>query len=91
MRMGIFKHQLAASLAAADQVILYQGADLDWSLNAVAAELNGCVCHSIEEVIASICAQARCGDHVLIMSNGGFGAIHERLLQALQEQVKTKP
>ena len=91
MRMGVFKHQLAASLAAADQIILYQGADLTWSLEAVATKLNGCVCHSIEEVIASICAQARCGDHVLIMSNGGFGGIHERLLHALKEQVKTKP
>jgi UDP-N-acetylmuramate: L-alanyl-gamma-D-glutamyl-meso-diaminopimelate ligase len=38
---------------------------------------------NIEEVIAQVLAQARPGDHLLCMSNGGFGGIHDRLLRAL--------
>jgi len=39
----------------------------------------------IDELVAAICQQANSGDHILIMSNGGFGGIHEKLLLALKE------
>ncbi|NLF53790.1 MAG: UDP-N-acetylmuramate:L-alanyl-gamma-D-glutamyl-meso-diaminopimelate ligase, partial [Thauera phenolivorans] len=38
---------------------------------------------SLEDVVAEVAAQARAGDHVLVMSNGGFGGIHQKLLDAL--------
>ena len=84
MKMGTWKDSLAGSLAAADQVFCYT-ANLGWnaaealqSLGAKAASHD-----SLEQLIAAIAAAARSGDHVLIMSNGGFGGIHEKLLKAL--------
>ncbi len=85
MRMGVFQDQLASALAGADRVVLYRAPDLGWDPGRVMAELDGRgqVCASIEDTIATVCAQVRQGDHVLIMSNGGFGGIHARLLAAL--------
>jgi UDP-N-acetylmuramate: L-alanyl-gamma-D-glutamyl-meso-diaminopimelate ligase len=85
MRMGVFKDQLAPALNAADQVILYQAPDLGWELDEVVQALGdrGQICTSIEGTIAAILALVRFGDRVLIMSNGGFGGIHARLLDAL--------
>ncbi|MDO8436933.1 MAG: UDP-N-acetylmuramate:L-alanyl-gamma-D-glutamyl-meso-diaminopimelate ligase [Nitrosomonadaceae bacterium] len=84
MKMGTWKDSLAGSLATADQVFCYT-ANLGWnaaealqSLGAKAASHD-----SLEQLIAAIAAAARSGDHVLIMSNGGFGGIHEKLLKAL--------
>ena len=86
MKLGVFKDSLAPALALADAVVLYQAPDLGWNLGAVAAALGprGQVCHSLDDTLAAIQAQAKPGTQVLIMSNGGFGGIHERLLQALR-------
>jgi len=88
MRMGVFKDDLAQALVAADAIIFYQAPDLPWSLNEVSVALKGRgqVCASIEATIAAVCALARPKDHLLIMSNGGFGGIHQLLLDALQKQ-----
>jgi UDP-N-acetylmuramate: L-alanyl-gamma-D-glutamyl-meso-diaminopimelate ligase len=85
LRQGVFKNALAPALAGADQVVLYQAPDLGWDLREVSAALDGKgrVCASIDAAIAAVCTDARPGDTVLIMSNGGFGGIHERLLAAL--------
>ncbi len=85
MRMGVFKNDLAGALAAADRVILYQAPDLGWDLEQVTAALagRGQVCASIEDAIAAVCAQAQPGDQVLVMSNGGFGGIHGKILAGL--------
>ncbi|MBE2293491.1 MAG: UDP-N-acetylmuramate:L-alanyl-gamma-D-glutamyl-meso-diaminopimelate ligase [Phycisphaerales bacterium] len=85
MKLGVFKDSLAPALALADRVVLYQAPDLGWDLGAVVTALGarGQVCHSLEDTLAAIHAQAQPGTQVLIMSNGGFGGIHERLLQAL--------
>ena len=85
MKLGVFKDSLAPALALADSVVLYQAPDLGWDLGAVAATLGARaqVCHSLDDTLSAIQAQAAPGTQVLIMSNGGFGGIHERLLQAL--------
>jgi UDP-N-acetylmuramate: L-alanyl-gamma-D-glutamyl-meso-diaminopimelate ligase len=85
MRMGVFKDQLAAALTTADKVFLYQAPELPWSLEGVVTALNGRgqVLTSIETMVAKICSEAQFDDHILIMSNGAFGGIHERLLLAL--------
>ena len=85
MRMGVFKDTLAASLDAADAVFLYQSPELGWNLDGVASALNGRarVCTTIETILSEVCSKTRPGDRVLVMSNGGFGGIHGRLLQAL--------
>ncbi|HXH02336.1 MAG TPA: UDP-N-acetylmuramate:L-alanyl-gamma-D-glutamyl-meso-diaminopimelate ligase [Candidatus Competibacteraceae bacterium] len=85
MKAGVFKDSLAPSLAAADAVVLYQDPQLGWSLEAVTAGLNGRarVLRSIADVVAAVVSEARPGDAVLVMSNGGFGGIHQKLLEAL--------
>ncbi|MFO1371226.1 MAG: UDP-N-acetylmuramate:L-alanyl-gamma-D-glutamyl-meso-diaminopimelate ligase [Candidatus Competibacteraceae bacterium] len=86
MKLGVFKDSLAPALAVADAVVLYQAPDLGWDLGAVAAALGarGQVCHSLDDTLAAIQTQAKPGTQVLIMSNGGFGGIHERLLNMLR-------
>ncbi len=86
MKLGVFKDTLAPALALADAVVLYQAPDLGWELGAVSAALGprGQVCHTLDETLTAIQAQAKPGTQVLIMSNGGFGGLHERLLHALR-------
>ena len=85
MKLGVFKDSLAPALTLADRVVLYQAPDLGWDLGAVTAALGsrGQVCHSLEDTLAAIQAQTQPGTQVLIMSNGGFGGIHEQLLHTL--------
>jgi len=88
MRLGVHNKELAASLAEADQVFLYAPPDLGWDAAAVFAEQQGrvTVLDSIEATVEHIAAESRPGDQILVMSNGGFGGIHQRLLDALQGQ-----
>ena len=84
MKLGVMKDELASSLAAADRVFCY-GAGLGWDPAAVLAPLGNKaeIHHGIPQLVGAIAAAARSGDHVLIMSNGGFGGIHEKLLTRL--------
>ncbi len=84
MKMGTWKDSLAGSLAAADQVFCYT-ANLGWNAAEALQSLGAKTAShdSLEQLIVAIAAAARPGDHVLIMSNGGFGGIHEKLLKAL--------
>lgn len=86
MRMGVHKDILAKSLSGADEVILFQPAGVEWNLEdvATAAPVPAHVYESTEKIISVICEQAKPGDHILIMSNGGFEGIHQRLLDALK-------
>ncbi len=92
MRLGIHKETLAASLNEADQVLLFQPKGLDWKMDHVLDALakKSSLHDDIDELITAICESAKSGDHVLIMSNGGFGGIHEKLLTALDTQNKQK-
>ncbi len=86
MRMGVHKDSLAPSLAHADQIVLYQPADLGWDLGQVAAAVGARahVLQSIEDVVAHLVNVVQPQDHVVIMSNGGFDSLHERLIGALR-------
>jgi len=84
MKQGVMKDQLPASLAVADRVFLYS-AGLGWDASAALRPLGErarCF-DQLDPLVAAIAAEARPGDHVLVMSNGGFGGIHEKLLAAL--------
>lgn len=85
MRMGIHKAQIAPSLAMADEVILYQPEGLDWDMQDVVNALGekGYLFRHIEHIIQYLTDHAASGDHILIMSNGGFAGIHDKLLTAL--------
>jgi UDP-N-acetylmuramate: L-alanyl-gamma-D-glutamyl-meso-diaminopimelate ligase len=86
MRMGVHAQTLGASLAAADEVWLYAPADLGWDAAATVANLGrrAHVASSHDALLAGLQGSVRAGDQVLIMSNGGFGGLHTRLLQALK-------
>ena len=86
MRLGVHQDSLAPSLALADALWLYAPPDLGMDLQRVAAAARppARVMDSIPAIVADVVATARPGDHVLVMSNGGFGGIHELLLRALQ-------
>jgi UDP-N-acetylmuramate: L-alanyl-gamma-D-glutamyl-meso-diaminopimelate ligase len=85
MRLGVHAGALADSLDAADLVQVYVPADLDWDAAAALAPLGERlrVATAVEQIVAAVGADARAGDYVLVMSNGGFGGIHQRLLDAL--------
>ena len=85
MRMGVHKARLADSLQRADEICLYQPSGLNWNIDDVVAgsEKPAKIFSSTEEIINYLSALAKKGDHILIMSNGGFEAIHQRLLDAL--------
>jgi UDP-N-acetylmuramate: L-alanyl-gamma-D-glutamyl-meso-diaminopimelate ligase len=88
MRMGVHKAALAPALAGADRVFLYRCPDLDWNLDEVADALRptASIDDSIESLVRHLVGELVPGDHVLVMSNGGFGGLHERLIQALGVQ-----
>jgi UDP-N-acetylmuramate: L-alanyl-gamma-D-glutamyl-meso-diaminopimelate ligase len=85
MKRGIMKDALPASLAQADRVYVYSS-NLGWDPSAVFASLGSRVrcADDVEALVSAIVADARPGDHVLVMSNGGFGGIHAKLLGRLQ-------
>ena len=84
MKLGVMKAQLPESLAAADRVYVY-AADLGWDARPVFVSMgeHAEVHLDLDELIAAIAREAHPGDHVLIMSNGAFGGIHDRLLARL--------
>jgi len=84
LRKGVMKDALPGSFAAADRVYVYD-AGLAWDAAAVFAPLGARArCEStLEALVAAIVAEARQGDQVLVMSNGGFGGIHQKLLKSL--------
>ncbi|EEX93395.1 UDP-N-acetylmuramate:L-alanyl-gamma-D-glutamyl-meso-diaminopimelate ligase [Vibrio orientalis] len=88
MKRGVHKDALAASLAKADQVFLYQPDSIDWSVKDIASQ-----CHQpadtsadVDELVAKIVSHAQAGSHILVMSNGGFEGIHGKLLEKLGEK-----
>ncbi|WP_319782569.1 UDP-N-acetylmuramate:L-alanyl-gamma-D-glutamyl-meso-diaminopimelate ligase [Oceanisphaera sp. IT1-181] len=84
MKMGIHQQPLADSLQLADATYLFKPSGLDWDLSAVAnACPKGQIYEDLDALIAALVSDAQPNDHILVMSNGGFGGIHQRLLDAL--------
>lgn len=85
MKRGVMKDELPPSLGDADRIYIYS-AGLGWDARAVFAPLgNRARCEDdLEALIRAVIAEAKAGDHVLVMSNGGFGGIHEKLLSRLR-------
>jgi UDP-N-acetylmuramate: L-alanyl-gamma-D-glutamyl-meso-diaminopimelate ligase len=85
MKLGAMKDALPGSLAAADCVFCYT-ANLGWDAGAALQPLgdNARVHDDLARLVDDVVACARPGDHVLVMSNGGFGGIHAKLLAALR-------
>jgi UDP-N-acetylmuramate: L-alanyl-gamma-D-glutamyl-meso-diaminopimelate ligase len=90
MRMGVHKDALSDSWQQADAICLYQPENMDWDLAEMVeqSETTASLFSSTQAIIDHLLSQAKTGDHVLIMSNGGFEGIHQRLLDALQRNEK---
>ncbi len=88
MKMGVHQDALAQSLIQADRVLLLQDSDLKWSLKQVTDELGDhvSVFDSIDTIVKTLQTEAQQGDEIVVMSNGGFGGIHQRILDALEQR-----
>jgi len=87
MKLGAMKSQLPWSLEEADLAFCHAGG-LDWDAREALAPLGARaqVADSIDALVAQVLVQVRPGDHVLCMSNGGFGGIHQKLITSLQNR-----
>lgn len=86
MRLGSHMAALPASVADASRVFWYQPAGLDWSLDGVVADslVPAQVASDLDAIVEQVVAAATPQTRVVVMSNGGFGGIHQRLIQALE-------
>jgi UDP-N-acetylmuramate: L-alanyl-gamma-D-glutamyl-meso-diaminopimelate ligase len=96
MKLGVMKAQLPTSLEAADKIFAYgasAGKDsLGWDLSEVLAPLNNkekeraCTFDDLSILVNAVAQEAKPGDHILVMSNGGFGGVHQKILTAIKEK-----
>ncbi|MFA0347681.1 UDP-N-acetylmuramate:L-alanyl-gamma-D-glutamyl-meso-diaminopimelate ligase [Vibrio sp. 10N.222.55.C6] len=85
MKRGVHKEILADSLKQADSTYLFQPDNIDWSVQDVADACHqpAHVSDDMDAFVAKIVSEAQAGDQILVMSNGGFGGIHQKLLDGL--------
>ena len=88
MRMGCHQDALSQSVKDADQVIWYQPPELDWNLETVVSgsSVPSKVASSINSIVNELIDNSSAGQHIILMSNGGFGGIHQQLVQSLKEK-----
>lgn len=85
MKLGTMKSQLPWALEEADLSFCLQG-NYGWSAHDALAPMGplAVVADSVDALVDHVVRQAQSGDHILCMSNGGFGGIHDKLLNALR-------
>ncbi len=84
MRLGVHTETLAKSLANADLAIMYQPQNLDWDLSKLNSYADNIeIYQSLDGIIAKLKVEACAGGHFVLMSNGGFGGIYQRLQEEL--------
>jgi UDP-N-acetylmuramate: L-alanyl-gamma-D-glutamyl-meso-diaminopimelate ligase len=85
MKLGVHKQELAACFEGADEVLFFQPANIGWDLGEVTAHMQvpARVFDQIDTLLDALLDMSQSGDHILIMSNGGFGGIHDKLLARL--------
>jgi UDP-N-acetylmuramate: L-alanyl-gamma-D-glutamyl-meso-diaminopimelate ligase len=89
MKLGVMKAALSDSLSGADLIFGYGAASgrdaLGWNLSETLSPLGqrAAAFDDLDTLVSAVCAAARPGDQILVMSNGGFGGVHQKLLDAL--------
>ncbi len=88
MKMGIFADRFIQSIASADEVLLCENPALQWDLPALAQTASTLLLiePNIDQVISHLVENTRPGDQIVIMSNGGFDNIHQRLINAMRSR-----
>jgi UDP-N-acetylmuramate: L-alanyl-gamma-D-glutamyl-meso-diaminopimelate ligase len=86
MKLGVHREQLAPALALADRAWFLSSPDLGWDLPSAVAALGAraSFAASVDALVKGLADDSRPGDHILVMSNGGFGGLHDKLLAALR-------
>ncbi len=90
MQMGVHKDTLGPSFDQADEVFVYESTNLGWDLAGMKIRGNLRAAQSIEELVSSVSSIARAQDHIVVMSNGGFGGLHDKLLDALANNTESE-
>ena len=88
MKMGIHKDDIAPSLVRADYVFVLQPDNIPWDVSDIT---NKCLqpakwTANLERLVDMVVAEAQPTDHILVMSNGSFGGIHQKLLDKLAQK-----
>jgi UDP-N-acetylmuramate: L-alanyl-gamma-D-glutamyl-meso-diaminopimelate ligase len=88
MKLGVHREQLAPALNLADRAWFLDSPDLGWELPPAVAALGAraSFAPNVDALVKGIADDSRPGDHILVMSNGGFGGLHDKLLAALRAQ-----
>jgi UDP-N-acetylmuramate: L-alanyl-gamma-D-glutamyl-meso-diaminopimelate ligase len=86
MKLGVHREQLAPALALADRAWFLNSPDLGWDLPGAVAGLGSRArfAAEVDSLVKGLADDSRPGDHILVMSNGGFGGLHDKLLAALR-------
>jgi UDP-N-acetylmuramate: L-alanyl-gamma-D-glutamyl-meso-diaminopimelate ligase len=84
MKMGVHKDTLLPSLADADCALVYMPSDIDWKMN-LEQYANVQIYKTMETLIEAILSMVQADDHILFMSNGGFGGIHQTVEDQLSQ------
>ena len=88
MKSGVHKDTLAKSLDDADIVYLYQDENVKWSVSDLLNDTKAptfCA-DDIDKLVSLVCENAKPNDHIVVMSNGGFGSFHTKLIAALESK-----
>ena len=98
MKLGVMKAQLPNSLEAADKIFAFSTStgteSLGWDLNEVLSPLNrkeidrALAFDNLSALVDNVANEAKPGDHILVMSNGGFDGVHHKILAAIQKKAK---
>jgi UDP-N-acetylmuramate: L-alanyl-gamma-D-glutamyl-meso-diaminopimelate ligase len=86
MKLGVHREQLAPALELADRAWFLNSPDMGWDLPSAMAPLGARAgfAASVDALVKDLADESRPGDHILVMSNGGFGGLHDKLLAALR-------
>ena len=85
MQLGVHQQRLNDSCAAADQLVWYKpvNSGIDFDCIMQESEVPVCGFNEVDAIVSFLVQFSRDGDHIVIMSNGGFGGLHQKLIKAL--------
>jgi UDP-N-acetylmuramate: L-alanyl-gamma-D-glutamyl-meso-diaminopimelate ligase len=86
MKMGVHRDTLAQAFSGADRVFVYQAPNVNWDVAGTFSALGtrASVIRDVDVLVDAVMSEVQRGDHIVVMSNGGFGGFHEKLIDRLE-------